>query len=135
MEPYGRLRVVFQSTTKFWCKKVDTPSLFPCECVRLSACVVHCASYNSQVVPEGGQKCFCVTNVCYMPLTFDVSEYLHFQHGHPCSQSKEASETTEAVLVTNNGANSIPLPSVSVQFIHVQPLRNDFVISLPVLKY
>ena len=78
---------------------------------------------------------FKVTNVCYMPLTFDVSEYLHFQHGHPCSQSKEASETTEAVLVTNNGANSIPLPSVSVQFIHVQPLRNDFVISLPVLKY
>ena len=50
-----------------------------------------------------------------MPLTFDVSECLHFQHGHPCSQSKEASETTEAVLVTNNGANSIPLPSVSVQ--------------------
>jgi len=36
------------------------------------------------------------------------------KHGHPCSQSKEASETTEAVLVTNNGANSIPLPSVSV---------------------
>ena len=57
---------------------------------------------------------FKVTNVCYMPLTFDVSECLHFQHGHPCSQSKEASETTEAVLVTNNGANSIPLPSVSV---------------------
>ena len=86
---------------------------------------------------KGGQKncSFKVTNVCYMPLTFDVSECLHFQHGHPCSQSKEASETTEAVLVTNNGANSIPLPSVSVQFIHVQPLRNDFVISLPVLKY
>ena len=57
---------------------------------------------------------FKVTNVCYKPLTFDVSECLHFQHGHPCSQSKEASETTEAVLVTNNGANSIPLPSVSV---------------------
>ena len=73
---------------------------------------------------KGGQKncSFKVTNVCYMPLTFDVSEYLHFQHGPPCSQSKEASETTEAVLVTNNGANSIPLPSVSVQFIHVQPL-------------
>ena len=63
---------------------------------------------------KGGQKMFIVTNVCYMPLTFHVSEYLHFQHGHPCSRSKEASETTEAVLVTNNGANSIPLPSVSV---------------------